>query len=325
MAGLQTTLDGKAELSHTHDAMTELTNVQKEAHHWLFRKAADDTEPTFREITFNSNLREVKMDASSLFHAADFSDMIAKRRNDVKYSWVILDEHVDEASFNYAAPVLTVTFVQALSAIPTDSLIPVAMVENPVREGHVHAISDVTGLQTTMDGKASVSHMHAIGDVTNLQTTLDSHNHSITSLSDTAPYQTAPHVQGQVLVINSAVKGWENRFLNVHELGDVTIAAPSANQVISYSGSGWVNSSLPVPPTLPIVHEWALAWEPNQSTLSTDDQAGLPWVFHSRFQSIDDFCKYRKRRGRRLFHPPIWPVQIRVFNPFEIGPESNIG
>ena len=38
---------------------------------------------------------------------------------------------------------------------------------------HTHAISDVTNLQTTLDGKAASSHTHAISDVTNLQTSLD--------------------------------------------------------------------------------------------------------------------------------------------------------
>lgn len=35
------------------------------------------------------------------------------------------------------------------------------------------AIATVTGLQTSLDGKAATNHMHAIADVTNLQTSLD--------------------------------------------------------------------------------------------------------------------------------------------------------
>ena len=38
---------------------------------------------------------------------------------------------------------------------------------------HSHAIADVTGLQTALDGKASATHAHAISDVTGLQTALD--------------------------------------------------------------------------------------------------------------------------------------------------------
>lgn len=40
-------------------------------------------------------------------------------------------------------------------------------------EAHTHAIADVTGLQTTLDGKSAVGHTHAIADVTGLQTALD--------------------------------------------------------------------------------------------------------------------------------------------------------
>jgi hypothetical protein len=58
---------------------------------------------------------------------------------------------------------------------------------------HTHAISDVTSLQTSLDGKAATSHSHAISDVTSLQTSLDgkaatSHTHAI---SDTTGLQTA--------------------------------------------------------------------------------------------------------------------------------------
>ncbi len=38
---------------------------------------------------------------------------------------------------------------------------------------HTHAVADVTGLQTTLDGKALLSHAHAIADVTGLQTAID--------------------------------------------------------------------------------------------------------------------------------------------------------
>lgn len=38
---------------------------------------------------------------------------------------------------------------------------------------HTHAISDVTGLQTALEGKAAVSHSHSISNVTGLQDALD--------------------------------------------------------------------------------------------------------------------------------------------------------
>jgi hypothetical protein len=54
---------------------------------------------------------------------------------------------------------------------------------------HTHAISDVTNLQTSLDGKAAASHTHAISDTTGLQTALDgkaatSHTHTISEITD---------------------------------------------------------------------------------------------------------------------------------------------
>jgi hypothetical protein len=53
---------------------------------------------------------------------------------------------------------------------------------------HAHVISDTTGLQTALDGKAATSHAHIIADVTGLQTALDGktatgHTHSIGDVS----------------------------------------------------------------------------------------------------------------------------------------------
>ena len=53
---------------------------------------------------------------------------------------------------------------------------------------HTHSISDVTGLQTALDGKAASSHTHSISDVTGLQTALDgkassSHTHAASDIT----------------------------------------------------------------------------------------------------------------------------------------------
>lgn len=54
---------------------------------------------------------------------------------------------------------------------------------------HTHVISDVTGLQTTLDGKAASAHTHIIGNVTGLQTALDGksvvgHTHPISEVTN---------------------------------------------------------------------------------------------------------------------------------------------
>lgn len=50
---------------------------------------------------------------------------------------------------------------------------------------HTHAISDTTGLQTALDGKAATSHTHAISDTTGLQTALDGKQAIVSGVSDT--------------------------------------------------------------------------------------------------------------------------------------------
>ena len=55
-------------------------------------------------------------------------------------------------------------------------------------DAHTHIIADTTGLQAALDGKAATSHAHIIGDVTGLQTALDgkaatSHTHVIGDIS----------------------------------------------------------------------------------------------------------------------------------------------
>jgi hypothetical protein len=86
---------------------------------------------------------------------------------------------------------------------------------------HSHAISDVTNLQTTLDGKTNVGHTHGISNVTNLQTELNnkaalSHTHAI---SDVTNLQTAldgkaasshTHVINDVTGLQTALNGKVN-------------------------------------------------------------------------------------------------------------------
>ena len=59
---------------------------------------------------------------------------------------------------------------------------------------HTHTISQITNLQSSLDGKASSSHSHSITDITNLQSSLDSkanssHNHSFNDIYKTITNQ----------------------------------------------------------------------------------------------------------------------------------------
>lgn len=75
---------------------------------------------------------------------------------------------------------------------------------------HTHPISDVTNLQSSLDGKAANSHAHPISDVTNLQTTLDGKAAS-----------THSHAQSDVTGLVAALSGKAST-VHVHVINDVT-------------------------------------------------------------------------------------------------------
>jgi hypothetical protein len=67
---------------------------------------------------------------------------------------------------------------------------------------HTHAILDVSGLQTALDGKASSVHSHVIGDVTGLQTALD--GKSDTTHTHTGVYEPAnANIQSHISATNN--------------------------------------------------------------------------------------------------------------------------
>jgi hypothetical protein len=103
---------------------------------------------------------------------------------------------------------------------------------------HTHPISDVTNLQTTLDGKAASSHTHAIGDVTSLQSALDgkaasSHVHAIadvTNLQTTLNGKAASshtHAQSDVTNLTTDLAGKANAS-HTHATSDLTGNLPIA-------------------------------------------------------------------------------------------------
>lgn len=75
---------------------------------------------------------------------------------------------------------------------------------------HVHAIADVTDLQTTLNGKAATVHTHAIADVTGLQTALNGKAALVHS-----------HVIGDVTGLQTALDG-KAAVVHTHAIADVT-------------------------------------------------------------------------------------------------------
>lgn len=97
---------------------------------------------------------------------------------------------------------------------------------------HTHAIADITGLQTALDGKAAASHGHAIADVTGLQDALNakaaaSHTHSIaniTGLQDALDAKAAAshtHTIANITGLQTALDG-KAAASHGHAVADVT-------------------------------------------------------------------------------------------------------
>jgi hypothetical protein len=101
---------------------------------------------------------------------------------------------------------------------------------------HTHIISDITGLQTALDGKAYSSHIHFIADVSGLQSALDSkaftaHNHTLASgaITDVDTSTTAP-TNGQALVWETSSSTWVP--------GTIAVSpAPFESQCFSLTGT----------------------------------------------------------------------------------------
>lgn len=64
---------------------------------------------------------------------------------------------------------------------------------------HVHAITDVSGLQSALDGKSDVAHAHVISDVTGLEVALDSKQDIISGATGSFTYVKTVDFVGQTV------------------------------------------------------------------------------------------------------------------------------
>lgn len=95
---------------------------------------------------------------------------------------------------------------------------------------HSHTIANVTGLQAAIDGKAATTHAHAISDTTGLQTALDgkaasTHTHTASDISD---FNTS--VNTQVAAYWDTIAGGDNNADTIRETLDIILANASAVQ-----------------------------------------------------------------------------------------------
>lgn len=173
ITNLQSSLDGKANTSHSH-AISDVTNLQSS----LDGKAA-----------------------TSHNHAA----------GDINSGRFVMARMPTSGTANRVLKVGTANSDPVYGQVAWGELTGVPGTFTP--SSHSHAISDVTGLQGALDGKAATSHSHAISDITNLQSTLDGksgtgHNHTLDSLSN------------------------------------VTITSNANGEILRWNGSAWINNTL---------------------------------------------------------------------------------
>ncbi len=82
---------------------------------------------------------------------------------------------------------------------------------------HVHALTDVTGLQTALSGKSDINHGHAISTIPNLQPTLDSLQSQVNGKAPISHTHVIANVTGlQTALDNKAA------YTHSHVIGDVT-------------------------------------------------------------------------------------------------------
>ena len=175
VTGLQSTLDGKAAASHTHSdaditsisaskitGVISIDHIPQGALDRLVR--VDDDTARFKLTTDNVQLGDtVKVKSTGLMYYV-----------------------VDESKLSSEAGYEPYTAGSATS-VPWSGVTGKPSTFTP--SSHGHAISDITNLQSTLDGKAASSHSHAIANVTGLQSALDgkaasSHSHTVANITN---------------------------------------------------------------------------------------------------------------------------------------------
>lgn len=197
VTGLQTALDGKAAASHGH-SIADVSGLQTA----LDGKAASVHSHAIGDVSGLQTALDAKAGAS---HAANHVTGGSDKIRDASASQDGLMTASQASKLDGIQPGAEVNVNADWNAFTGDA----AILNKPASfppSVHGHAISDVTGLQTALDGKAATSHTHAIADVTGLQTALDgkaatSHSHSI---SDVTGLQTALDAKQKTITSGTA-------------------------------------------------------------------------------------------------------------------------
>ena len=256
VSGLQSALDGKqasgsyASLSHTHTS-SNITDFNSSVSGLINGIYAPISSPTLTGVPLTptaSSGTNTNQIASTSFVRTEISNLVASSPatldtlnelatalgNDPNFATTVTNSLANKAALAGAS------FTGAISS-PSGSFTSSLKVNNTdvSLNGHGHSVSDISGLQTSLDGKqpsgsyASLSHTHSIENVTGLQTALDgkqasgsyaalSHNHSVaevtglqTALDGKQPSgsyaaSSHSHTASQITDFNTSVSGLVN-------------------------------------------------------------------------------------------------------------------
>lgn len=144
------------------------------------------------------------------------ADSVTVEDLDENYAGITVEEILAElpSKFSETTHVHTISEVTGLDTV----------LVGKANTSHTHATSDVTGLDTALAGKASSTHSHSIGDVTGLESELGSkadasHTHAIsditnlqTTLDGKAPLDSpaltgTPTISGRTIISNNTSTG----------------------------------------------------------------------------------------------------------------------
>lgn len=213
ITGLQTTLDGlsadvadkastasvtsglasKANVTHAH-SVSEVTNFDSRVTDLIGNKLIPGSNVS---INYDAGTGETIISSTATSGGGSGSttvDTVAGRVGDV----VLVAGDITGGTFNTARiPNLDTSKITTgtldIARIPTGTTGSTVAMGNHTHSGfaassHSHAATDITGLQTALDDKASSSHTHSIANITNLQTNLDAkaattHTHAATDIT----------------------------------------------------------------------------------------------------------------------------------------------
>lgn len=218
ISDLQSVLNNKqpsgnyADLSHTHIS-SNITDFNSSVSGLVSGIYAPLSNPTLTGVPLTptaSSGTNTNQIASTSFVRTEISNLVASAPstldtlnelatalgNDPNFATTITNNLANKAALSGA------TFTGSISS-PSGSFTSLKVNNAGVSlEGHGHSISDISNLQTSLDGKANTSHSHVIADVDGLQASLDGKQAS-------GSYATSSHTHtsSQIIDFNSSVSG----------------------------------------------------------------------------------------------------------------------